>query len=126
MRACRVLAQHTADVTSYRFKEMQTFPDEFDGMVSINDDAETYDIVNILQVIGSPAAWHTHLRMWAGYLNSLVEPDTSDRYISEDLWKDVIHKEVLEQCDDIDGVGSSDAPSARAEHALLACRRNHQ
>ncbi|KAI0734161.1 feruloyl esterase-like protein [Fomitopsis betulina] len=56
------------------------------------------------QVIGSPAAWHSHLRMWAGYLNSLVEPNTSDRYISENLWKNVIHKEVLNQCDDIDGL----------------------
>ncbi|KZT73136.1 feruloyl esterase-like protein [Daedalea quercina L-15889] len=69
------------------FKEMQMFPDEFDGLV-----------------IGSPAAWHTHLRMWAGYLNNLVEPNSSDRYINETLWTGVIHEEVLKQCDDIDGL----------------------
>ena len=56
--------------------------------------------------------------MWAGYLNSLVEPNTSDRYISAGLWENVIHKEVLNQCDEIDGVGLSYRPSARAEQAI--------
>ncbi|KAH9917042.1 feruloyl esterase-like protein [Fomitopsis serialis] len=69
------------------FKEMQSFPDDFDGLV-----------------IGSPAAWHSHLRMWAGHLNNLVQPNTSDRYIEPAVWDDVIHKEVLKQCDAIDGL----------------------
>ncbi|TFY64892.1 hypothetical protein EVJ58_g2321 [Rhodofomes roseus] len=69
------------------FKEMQAFPDDFDGLV-----------------IGSPAAWHSHLRMWAGHLNGLVQPSTSERYINSTVWTDVIHKEVLKQCDAIDGL----------------------
>ena len=33
-------------LTSYRFKEMQTFPDEFDGLVSPGYDRETCDALN--------------------------------------------------------------------------------
>lgn len=100
---------------------MQSFPDEFDGLVTPHYSSLRYDALhNISQVIGSPAAWHSHLRMWAGYLNSLVEPNTSDRYISEELWKNVVHKKVLNQCDEIDGVGRPRPfPSVRSSHGDL-------
>ncbi|KAH9838382.1 feruloyl esterase-like protein [Rhodofomes roseus] len=89
-------------------KEMQLYPDEFDGLV-----------------IGSPAAWHSHLRMWAGYLYKLAEPSTSDRYIDPALWTNVIHEEVLNQCDAIDGLSDgiiNDPRLCDFNASALACQ----
>ena len=34
----------------------------------------------------------------------LAQPVNSSRFISQDIWTNVIHPEALRQCDDLDGV----------------------
>ncbi|KAK7691096.1 hypothetical protein QCA50_006199 [Cerrena zonata] len=64
-------------------KEIQKFPDDFDGIV-----------------VGSPANWGSHLlsSLVRGSLNVL--PTTSSRWIPENTWTNVIHPEALRQCDE--------------------------
>ncbi|KAK7691095.1 hypothetical protein QCA50_006198 [Cerrena zonata] len=91
-------------------KEVQEFPDDFDGAV-----------------IGSPANWATHLFSSIVRSNLNVLPTTSSRWISENMWRNVIHPEVLRQCDELDGIkdGVISNPllcSFRPE--TLACHQN--
>ncbi|KAI0631068.1 feruloyl esterase-like protein [Trametes polyzona] len=88
-------------------KEIQLFPDSFDGAV-----------------VGSPANWFSRLVTWALYLNQLVSPATSPRFIPEEKWVDVIAPEVMRQCDDLDGVtdGVINDPSVcRFQFEKLSC-----
>ncbi|EIN04105.1 tannase and feruloyl esterase [Punctularia strigosozonata HHB-11173 SS5] len=68
-------------------KEVQMFPGDFDGVV-----------------IGSPANWMTHVQPWSLHVNSLVQPVNSTRWIPAATWQNLIHNEVLRQCDGLDGV----------------------
>ncbi|EMD31293.1 hypothetical protein CERSUDRAFT_89153 [Gelatoporia subvermispora B] len=67
--------------------EMQMFPDDFDGIV-----------------VGSPANWMSHLMSWSIHISLNVLPPASPSFINPTQWNDVIHPEVLRQCDSIDGL----------------------
>ncbi|EIN07982.1 feruloyl esterase-like protein [Punctularia strigosozonata HHB-11173 SS5] len=68
-------------------KEIQRFPEDFDGIV-----------------IGSPANWMSHLQSFSIHINLNVLPVNGSHWIPPALWKGPIHDEVLRQCDMIDGV----------------------
>ncbi|KAK7684531.1 hypothetical protein QCA50_012478 [Cerrena zonata] len=68
-------------------KEAQRFPEDFDGII-----------------VGSPANWMAHLSPWGIHVNLQVMPFDSPRFIPADTWTNVIHAEVLKQCDAIDGL----------------------
>ncbi|EED82141.1 feruloyl esterase-like protein [Postia placenta Mad-698-R] len=70
-----------------KLKEVQMFPEDFDGVI-----------------VGSPANWQTRIQDWSVHMNLNVQPNTSARFIPESVWVDVIHPEVLRQCDAIDGL----------------------
>lgn len=61
-------------------------------------------------------------------MNLDVEPADSAHYISEDLWFNVIHPEVLAQCDGLDGVCSLFEPDTFVMNSTytIAGRRNHR
>ncbi|KAH8093164.1 feruloyl esterase-like protein [Cristinia sonorae] len=68
-------------------KEVQDFPDDFDGVV-----------------VGSPANSFDRVLASIAHTAVLILPVNSSRSISEDTWTNVIHPEVLKQCDVLDGV----------------------
>lgn len=84
-----------------------------------------------MQVVGSPANWLTHLQDWSAHISLDVLPAGGPRFINASTWIDVIHPEVLRQCDALDGVGLH-PQSLREPHAettrpcLVARRRYHQ
>lgn len=67
------------------FKEVQDFPDDFDGVVA-----------------GAPALDFNHLTAWSEHFYNILGPSTAATYVSPALWI-VIHNEILAQCDGIDG-----------------------
>lgn len=67
------------------FKEIQDFPDDFDGVVA-----------------GAPAFDFNHLTDWSENFYNVLGPDTTATYVPAALWP-VIHSEILNQCDGIDG-----------------------
>ncbi|EIN04092.1 feruloyl esterase-like protein, partial [Punctularia strigosozonata HHB-11173 SS5] len=77
----------TGTYSSVRRAEVQMFPGDFDGVV-----------------VGSPANWLTHVQPWSLHVNLLVQPVNSSRWIPADTWENLIHNEVLRQCDGLDGV----------------------
>jgi len=89
-------------------KEVQRFPDDYDGVV-----------------VGSPANFMSHLQAWSVHISNVVLPATSSRFISPSLWSDVIHPEVLKQCDGLDGLNDgiiSQPLACNFRPATLACR----
>lgn len=67
------------------FKEAQTFPDDFDGLV-----------------VGAPALAFANLTSWSGsFFIDTGAPD-APTYVPLSLWP-VIHQDILDQCDDLDG-----------------------
>ncbi|KZT07620.1 feruloyl esterase-like protein [Laetiporus sulphureus 93-53] len=89
-------------------KEVQTFPEDFDGVI-----------------VGSPANWHTHLQAWAVHMHLDVQPASSPTFINASLWTDVIHPEVLKQCDAIDGLAdgiTNDPRFCNFRPETLTCR----
>lgn len=68
------------------FYEAQNFPEDFDGLV-----------------IGAPAVGFANLSSWSGTF--FVETGATDAptFISSDLWMNLIHKDILAQCDGLDG-----------------------
>ena len=46
----------------------------------------------------------THLAGWSTHHRQVILPDTSQRFIPEDVWMNVIAPEALRQCDALDGV----------------------
>ena len=88
--------EHTQRITgdqlsplSRSLKEVQEYPEDFDGVV-----------------IGSPANWFTHLTGWSLYMNQIVQPATSSRFLTPSEWSDIVAPEVMKQCDALDGVKS--------------------
>ncbi|KAK3388475.1 hypothetical protein B0T20DRAFT_457128 [Sordaria brevicollis] len=67
-------------------REIQEFPDSFDGVL-----------------IGAPAWWTSHLNNYITQIGMYNLPNTSSSYVSNDLLK-VVAKEVVKQCDEADGV----------------------
>ncbi|TCD70446.1 hypothetical protein EIP91_003527 [Steccherinum ochraceum] len=89
-------------------KEVQRFPTDYDGVV-----------------VGSPANWMSHLQGWSVHISNLIMPVGSPQFISPAMWADVIHPEVLKQCDGLDGLkdGMISQPLAcNFRPATLACR----
>ncbi|EPT05616.1 hypothetical protein FOMPIDRAFT_1027212 [Fomitopsis schrenkii] len=89
-------------------KEAQSFPDDFDGIV-----------------VGSPANWLTHLQDWSAHISLDVLPAGGPRFINASTWIDVIHPEVLRQCDALDGLADGIINDPRVcvfRPETLACR----
>ena len=68
-------------------KAAEMFPDDFDGIVA-----------------GSPALNFNNLQSWRARFFPITGRSNSSDFISTALWTKLIHDEVLNQCDDIDGV----------------------
>lgn len=66
-------------------KSVQDFPSDFDGVVA-----------------GAPAAAFNNLTSWSGYFYTVTGPTNASRFIPATLWP-IIHKDILRQCDGIDG-----------------------
>ncbi|KAI0349703.1 feruloyl esterase-like protein [Trametes cingulata] len=89
-------------------KEIQFFPDSFDGIV-----------------VGSPANWMSHLQPWSIHMNLNVLPANSTRFIPADVWINVIAPEVMRQCDALDGLTDGIINDPRAcsfRPETLTCR----
>ncbi|KAH9838436.1 feruloyl esterase-like protein [Rhodofomes roseus] len=89
-------------------KEVQSFPDDFDGVV-----------------VGSPANWQTHLQDWGIRMSLNVLPAESPSFINASTWSNVIHPEVLRQCDALDGLVDgiiSDPRICNFRPETLTCR----
>lgn len=67
-------------------KAAQMFPNDFDGIVA-----------------GSPALDFNNLQSWRARFFPITGPANSSEFISTALWIDLIHGEVLNQCDGLDG-----------------------
>lgn len=67
------------------FKSVQAYPNDFDGVVA-----------------GAPAMNFANLLSWSAHFYPITGPKSSDTYLSPALWK-VVHKEILRQCDSLDG-----------------------
>ena len=63
------------------------FPADFDGIVA-----------------GSPALDFNNLQSWRASFYPITGPNTSTNFITESVWSNLIHDEILEQCDGLDGV----------------------
>ena len=68
------------------FKEVQDFPDDFDGVV-----------------VGAPALAFNNLTSWSGSFFDKTGTNTSDTWLTPDEWV-LVHEDILAQCDAIDGV----------------------
>ncbi|KAL8396784.1 hypothetical protein RB594_003752 [Gaeumannomyces avenae] len=66
-------------------KMVQDFPDLFDGVSA-----------------GAPAFNFNNLNTWSGHFLYLTGTNTSDTFVSRDLWA-VVHQDILEKCDALDG-----------------------
>ncbi|KAH7165767.1 tannase and feruloyl esterase [Dactylonectria macrodidyma] len=67
------------------FKEAQSFPDDFDGIVA-----------------GAPAFDFGNLQAWSGHFYSLTGPPGSSTFLTAAQWSLVV-EDVLDQCDGLDG-----------------------
>ncbi|KAG7136369.1 feruloyl esterase B-2 like protein [Verticillium longisporum] len=67
------------------FKEAQSFPDDFDGIVA-----------------GAPAFSFNNLTSWSSFFYPLTGPPTADTFVPFSVWP-LIAKDILKQCDHLDG-----------------------
>ncbi|KUJ08955.1 tannase and feruloyl esterase [Mollisia scopiformis] len=67
-------------------KSVQDFPEDFDGVIA-----------------GAPAAAFNNLTSWSGHFLTILGNATSPTFVPLSMWP-VIHQEILDQCDGIDGV----------------------
>ena len=91
-------------------KAAEMFPGDFDGIVA-----------------GSPALDFNNLQSWRARFFTITGRVGSSDFISRELWTGLIHDEVLNQCDDLDGAmdGIIEDPnlcSFRPE--VLLCTKN--
>lgn len=63
------------------------FPEDFDGILA-----------------GAPAVNFNNLSSWRASFFPITGTPGSERFVTENQWKGVVHDEVLRQCDGIDGV----------------------
>ncbi|TLD31802.1 feruloyl esteras-like protein B [Venturia nashicola] len=79
------------------FKSVQDFPDDFDGVVA-----------------GAPAFAFNNLTSWSGQFYKITGPPGSPTFIPALTWIGVVHRDILKQCDTLDGVedGIIENPSA--------------
>lgn len=69
------------------FKEAEMFPSEFDGILA-----------------GCPGLDFNNLYSWRARFYTITGSVNSSDFIAASTWTDVIHAEVLKQCDGLDGV----------------------
>ena len=67
-------------------KAAEKFPGDFDGIVA-----------------GSPALDFNNLQSWRANFFIITGPTNASDFISPSMWKTLIHEEVLNQCDGLDG-----------------------
>lgn len=65
----------------------EAFPTDFDGIL-----------------IGAPASNFNNMTSWRASFLGKTGAKNSSNFISADIWKGLIHEEILRQCDTIDGV----------------------
>ena len=63
------------------------FPDDFDGIIA-----------------GSPALDFNNLNSWRASFYPITGSANSTNFITASTWTDLIHTEILNQCDNLDGV----------------------
>ncbi|KAJ3862620.1 Tannase/feruloyl esterase [Lentinula novae-zelandiae] len=68
-------------------KSVQDFPEDFDGVIA-----------------GAPANAFSGLLSWSGRHYGITGPPGSESFITEEQWKNLVHPDIMEQCDTIDGV----------------------
>jgi hypothetical protein len=68
-------------------KSAEMFPDDFDGIVA-----------------GSPALDFNNLVSWRASFFPITGSANAPDFISPSIWSTLIHTEILNQCDDLDGV----------------------
>ena len=68
-------------------KAAEMFPDDFDGIVA-----------------GSPALDFNNLVSWRASFFPITGPSNSSEFIAASTWTNLIHNEILNQCDSLDGV----------------------
>jgi feruloyl esterase len=71
------------------FKEAQAFPDDFDGIVA-----------------GAPAFAFNNLTSWSSHFLPLTGPVGATTFVPFSMWP-MIHDDVLQQCDALDGLRDS-------------------
>ncbi|KAI0076169.1 feruloyl esterase-like protein [Panus rudis PR-1116 ss-1] len=89
-------------------KEAGRFPEDFDGIV-----------------IGSPANRMATLQPWSIHASLEVMPVDSPRFIPANTWNNVVHPEVLKQCDSLDGLADgiiNDPLKCNFRPETLTCR----
>jgi feruloyl esterase len=69
------------------FKAAEMFPTDFDGIVA-----------------GSPALDFNNLFSWRANFFPVTGSNSSADFITPSLWTTLIHNEILNQCDELDGV----------------------
>ena len=67
-------------------KAAEKFPGDFDGIVA-----------------GSPALDFNNLQSWRANFFIITGPANSSDFIKPSIWKTLIHEEILNQCDGLDG-----------------------
>ncbi|KAJ3710156.1 ferulic acid esterase [Lentinula raphanica] len=68
-------------------KSVQDFPEDFDGVIA-----------------GAPANDLSSLLSWSSRYHSILGGSDSPSFITEGQWSNLIHPDILDQCDAIDGV----------------------
>ncbi|KAJ3783996.1 Tannase/feruloyl esterase [Lentinula aff. detonsa] len=68
-------------------KSVQDFPEDFDGVIA-----------------GAPANDFSGLLSWSGRHFGILGPPGSPSFITEEQWTNLIHTDIIEQCDTVDGV----------------------
>ncbi|GAW07762.1 feruloyl esterase b precursor [Lentinula edodes] len=68
-------------------KSVQDFPEDFDGVIA-----------------GAPANAFSGLLSWSGRHYGITGPPGSESFITEEQWKNLVHPDIMQQCDTIDGV----------------------
>lgn len=91
-------------------KAADMFPSDFDGIVA-----------------GSPALDFNNLQSWRASFFPITGPANSSGFISEATWSTLIHGEVLNQCDGLDGVFDGiieDPDLCNFRPEALLCKKN--
>jgi feruloyl esterase len=68
------------------WKSLEKFPDDFDGVVA-----------------GSPAFNFINLSNWGARFLGITGDNTSDTFVTATQWGNLIHDEIIRQCDALDG-----------------------
>lgn len=68
------------------WKSLEKFPDDFDGVLA-----------------GSPAFNFINLASWGSRFLKITGTNTSDTFVTAEQWGNLVHNEILRQCDGLDG-----------------------